>query len=316
MRQPPSDPTAKCSWTTEQLHLQVRNGPLVRGEQPPPFDSWFEVKVFLLIAGQGYQAIPQFEVDGYHIDIVIVIGTRKIAVECDGDKWHGPDRYKADMQRQKRIERYEWEFFRIRECHFNRHQGKALLPLWEMIESDDHIDEQDKVVTEHGRGSDDMREHVAVEDGGNPHESNQLDGGDGDKVGTNANDGTNDASSAETARNTEPSRTLNVEPDVSRNDSPSSQSVAAVLSLPSRDLGRVICEILEQCPNFSSKKADLTSRVWKHFSVITRGAPWKQLEKKVGWALTQLKKTGKVEEYKAKNVRIRLRNPSKQRKLL
>ena len=39
---------------------------------PRPFDSWFEVDVYLDIASRGYTVIPQFESIGYYIDLVIV----------------------------------------------------------------------------------------------------------------------------------------------------------------------------------------------------------------------------------------------------
>ena len=86
--------------------------------------------------------------------------------------------------------------------------------------------------------------------------------------------------------------------------------------MPNRELGRVLCVILEECPNYTSKKDDLTKRVCKYFDFITRGAPRKQLKKKIGWAVSHLRKAGKVEEYKAKNIRVRLLNPPQQGRLM
>jgi len=82
--------------------------------------------------------------------------------------------------------------------------------------------------------------------------------------------------------------------------------------MPNRRLGGAIVEILHECPNCSSKKDDLAARVSKHFGFVTRGEPRKKLVRKIGWAVTHLRKAGLVEEYKAKNVRIRLRDPSRQ----
>jgi len=93
-------------------------------------------------------------------------------------------------------------------------------------------------------------------------------------------------------------------------------SLDQVLSMPNRELGRVLCVILEECPNYTSKKDDLTKRVCKYFDFITRGAPRKQLKKKIGWAVSHLRKAGKVEEYKAKNIRVRLLNPTQQGRLM
>ena len=36
----------------------------------------------------------------------------RLAIECDGDEFHGPDRWQADMQRQRVLERAGWMFWR------------------------------------------------------------------------------------------------------------------------------------------------------------------------------------------------------------
>jgi hypothetical protein len=101
---------------------------------PTPFGSWFEVDVYLAIADQGFLAIPQYEAHGYRIDICIVGGTRKLAVECDGDYWHGPQQYADDLHRQGQLERCGWEFFRVRESAFYTDKDAALRSLWAMLE--------------------------------------------------------------------------------------------------------------------------------------------------------------------------------------
>lgn len=107
-----------------------------KGNQPSPFDSWFEVDVFNDIVNQGHRVIPQYKVAGekYRIDLVAIFpdGT-KIAIECDGDKWHGADKYQDDMLRQKVLERCGWQFFRIRGGAYYSNREKALEPLWEIF---------------------------------------------------------------------------------------------------------------------------------------------------------------------------------------
>ena len=100
---------------------------------PAPFDSWFEVDVFLRIARRGYRVIPQFEVGGYRIDLVVQGMDGSLAVECDGDAWHGPDRYEDDAARQRDLERCGWVFWRIRESAFRLNPEEALEDLWEML---------------------------------------------------------------------------------------------------------------------------------------------------------------------------------------
>ena len=104
------------------------------GTQPPPFDSWFELDVFLRIARRGYRVIPQHEVGGYRIDLVVDGMDGRLAVECDGDEWHGPDRYEQDVARQRVLERCGWTFWRVRESEFRLDPDNALSDLWETLE--------------------------------------------------------------------------------------------------------------------------------------------------------------------------------------
>lgn len=116
----------------------IQNIPIKRemGKQPEPFESWFEVDVYNQIVNKGLSVIPQYEVakGKYRIDLVAIFhdGT-KIAIECDGDKWHGPEEYKNDILRQRVLERCGWQFFRVRGYEYYTNRTKALEPLWELI---------------------------------------------------------------------------------------------------------------------------------------------------------------------------------------
>lgn len=99
----------------------------------PPFDSLFEQRVFNRLIDRGYQVVPQFEVEQYRIDLVIIGSKTKVAIECDGDFWHGPDRYQADLARKRDLERNGWKFFNIRESEFYIDRAAALVPLWDML---------------------------------------------------------------------------------------------------------------------------------------------------------------------------------------
>jgi very-short-patch-repair endonuclease len=101
---------------------------------PAPFDSWFEVDVALELLRKGYCVTPQFQVAGKRIDLVVEGGLARLAVECDGDNWHGIDRYEEDMHRQRQLERCGWEFFRVRESAFYANKETALKHLWRKLE--------------------------------------------------------------------------------------------------------------------------------------------------------------------------------------
>jgi very-short-patch-repair endonuclease len=116
----------------------ISNTPIERrmGTQPEPFDSWFEVDVYNDIVRKQLSVIPQYEVakGRYRIDLVALLpdGT-KIAIECDGDKWHGPEQHQNDVMRQKVLQRCGWQFFRVRGYEYYTNRKKALEPFWNMI---------------------------------------------------------------------------------------------------------------------------------------------------------------------------------------
>jgi very-short-patch-repair endonuclease len=100
---------------------------------PHPFESWFEVDVALELVRRGFRVIPQFAVAGRRIDLVVEGGDARLAVECDGDEWHGPEQYDKDAQRQRDLERCRWEFFHVRESIFRWDRQGALSGLWRML---------------------------------------------------------------------------------------------------------------------------------------------------------------------------------------
>lgn len=102
-----------------------------------PFDSLFEQRVYNRIVDRGYTVHAQYPAQGYNIDIVIIGAKGKLAVECDGDFWHGPDAYEADLARQRELERCGWEFFRIRESLFYADMDNTLGKLWRKLDECD-----------------------------------------------------------------------------------------------------------------------------------------------------------------------------------
>ena len=102
---------------------------------PEHFDSWFEARVFHKIARKGYTVIPQYKVSNYLIDMIIIGSNGRLAVECDGDYWHSSEQAEQqDLERQWRLERCGWTFWRLRESIFNRNEEKALSSLWKLLD--------------------------------------------------------------------------------------------------------------------------------------------------------------------------------------
>ncbi len=101
---------------------------------PAPFESWFEVDVALELLRRDFTVLSQYKVAGKRIDLVVEGGQARLGVECDGDNWHGADRYEDDMQRQRQLERCGWQFFRVRESAFYANKDDALARLWRVLE--------------------------------------------------------------------------------------------------------------------------------------------------------------------------------------
>lgn len=76
--------------------------------------SDFEREVLRLLLDRGYRARPQVRAGAYSIDIVVEgAQDRRLAIELDGDAYHGPERWEDDMRRQAALERAGWVFWRV-----------------------------------------------------------------------------------------------------------------------------------------------------------------------------------------------------------
>jgi very-short-patch-repair endonuclease len=96
-------------------------------------DSDFERDVAKELIQRSYRVIPQYPSAGKKIDLVVE-GTRtRLAIECDGDKWHGADRYEADIARQRILERCGWNFARVRGSAFYGNRQREMARLLEAL---------------------------------------------------------------------------------------------------------------------------------------------------------------------------------------
>lgn len=76
-------------------------------------ESAFERDVGARLLKSGYRLRAQVPAGGYRIDFVVEgANDRRLAVELDGDSFHGPDRWAQDIRRQKALERVGWRFWR------------------------------------------------------------------------------------------------------------------------------------------------------------------------------------------------------------
>ena len=89
-------------------------------------DSDFERQVLRRILNRGYRRVhTQYEVGRKRIDIVVEGPESRLAVEVDGEAYHGPERWEEDRARQQTLERAGWKFERIRGSAFYRRPGRG-----------------------------------------------------------------------------------------------------------------------------------------------------------------------------------------------
>ena len=59
--------------------------------------------------------------------MVVVCGDKKVAIECDGERYHsGEAKIREDMERQTILERLGWNFIRIRGSEYYRNPDSTM----------------------------------------------------------------------------------------------------------------------------------------------------------------------------------------------
>lgn len=258
----------------ERVELEQRASLDNRGivNPPAPFDSWFEIDVALELLRKGFTVLAQYEVAGKLIDLVVEGGQARLAIECDGDHWHGADRYDDDMQRQRQLERCGWEFFRVRESAFYASKEEALAGLWRVLQE---------------RGINPNSERVELHDEVHP-KNEQSDSFESEPPDE---DGVENRIEYDFADSTESELP------------PSGRRAEDVSAAEIKD---AILHALLKCPNYSCTLHSLTARVLKEVGVLTRGRPREAFEDRTLRCVKILEKGGRVETYRAKNQRLRL----------
>jgi very-short-patch-repair endonuclease len=93
-------------------------------------ESPFEREMYDELTQRGYWITPQVGVGQFRIDMVAEgHNDARLAIECDGDKYHGPDKWSDDMQRQRILERAGWVFWRCFASAFVRRRKEVLADL-------------------------------------------------------------------------------------------------------------------------------------------------------------------------------------------
>jgi very-short-patch-repair endonuclease len=96
--------------------------------------SSFEREVMKRLMTAGYRVAPHWRVGAFRIDLVVEGDSRRLAVECDGDRSYPLEKLPEDMERQAILERMGWVFTRIRGTEFFRNPERTMKPVFEKLQ--------------------------------------------------------------------------------------------------------------------------------------------------------------------------------------
>ena len=97
-------------------------------------ETGFERDVMRRLLQGGYRVQPQVGPFGFRIDLVVEgADGRRLAIECDGDRFHGPEQWREDMRRQRVLERAGWQFWRCFASSFYRDMDSVTADLFETL---------------------------------------------------------------------------------------------------------------------------------------------------------------------------------------
>lgn len=99
-------------------------------------ESSFETEMYDLLVERGYRVDTQVPVGTKRIDLVVEgADDNRLAIECDGDRYHGPEQWPDDMARQRMLERAGWTVWRCFASRFVRERQGVIDELVGVLEA-------------------------------------------------------------------------------------------------------------------------------------------------------------------------------------
>ena len=96
--------------------------------------SGFEREVMKRLASAGYRVTPHWRIGTFRIDLVVEGGGKRLAIECDGDRYYPLEKLSEDMDRQSILERMGWIFTRVRSSDFLRNSTRTMKSIFEKLQ--------------------------------------------------------------------------------------------------------------------------------------------------------------------------------------
>lgn len=105
----------------EHFHAPFAAESSLSTERRTRCESPFEREMYDLLVERGYRVDTQVPVGTKRIDLVVEgADDSRLAIECDGDRYHGPEQWPDDMARQRMLERAGWTVWRCFASRFVR----------------------------------------------------------------------------------------------------------------------------------------------------------------------------------------------------
>jgi very-short-patch-repair endonuclease len=99
-------------------------------------ETYFEQDLMRRLLERGYWVQAHVGPLGFAIDLVVEGGDgRRLAIECDGDRFHGREQWREDMRRQRVLERVGWRFWRCFASSFYRDREGVTADLFNTLSS-------------------------------------------------------------------------------------------------------------------------------------------------------------------------------------
>ncbi|WP_285651138.1 AAA domain-containing protein [Actinomycetospora sp. NBRC 106375] len=99
-----------------------------RDHRHPAFGSLFAQRVFADLSALGFAVVPQVEVHGRTLDLVVTGANGRLAVVCDGDEQRRPAT-RADVEAEHDLRRCGWPVVRVPESRYVADPEGALTPV-------------------------------------------------------------------------------------------------------------------------------------------------------------------------------------------
>lgn len=114
----------------EHFHAPFAGDTTLTADRRARCESPFEIELYDLLVERGYRVDTQVSVGTKRIDLVVEGGNdQRLAIECDGDRYHGPEQWPDDMARQRMLERAGWTVWRCFASRFVRERRAVMEEL-------------------------------------------------------------------------------------------------------------------------------------------------------------------------------------------